>query len=632
MVAPAVIARDPVVPPAQDFDALKSEAIGLLQQLCAHWTDYNAHDPGVTLVELLSYALTDLGYRATLPIADLLAGAKLEAQGGVYPPWRALPSPPVTIPDFRRLLLDRVEGLANVWLTPQRDDADADGLYGIRLHARLPLPGVHPESYPRYRDLIARAQRVFSRNRPLCEDIGSIRVLRPIRTVVRADVALDHDVRPETAMAEALFRLALTLAPEPRRTGLGAGAAPSALDGPLLNKGLIAAGELTDKPANIDPETLAEILRDVPGVLRVSDLGLWIEGHELCEGAYRIDADSYCSLDAGIEHETLPLAFNVGGRSCAIDRGEVLRRLLRRWDAHRADHPIKAAWREAFILPEGRARALDQFAPLGPQLPRVYGLAGTGKPETPAAAQLQGFLAIFETVMRGMCIRLDEVAALLGGKIPADLSARHREDLLDLLLALYGIPADGIPIPPHLAGCRTAAAVHRVTIKQALLDQRATLAKRRGRGFDPDARSRTRGVAGAALQANLLLGSGRGRHGRVCLVEHMMLRPRTRGRRELEGGRFNYAMAVSAGIAMRDEERHDPRYRAEIAAAIREALPAHVALHVHFLDLARWRRLHDLNRLWHAALAIGERHAADQLAAELRDVLERWSHRERGRE
>jgi hypothetical protein len=631
MVIPAVIARDPMVPPAQDFDALKSEAIGLLQQLCAHWTDYNAHDPGVTLVELLSYALTDLGYRATLPVADLLASATLATQGGIYPPWRALPSPPVTIADFRRLLLDRVEGLANVWLTPRRDGADVDGLYDIRLHAKLPLPGVHPEPHPHYRDLLARARRVFRRNRPLCEDIGSIRVLRPLRTTVSADVAIDRGVRPEAVMAEALFRLALTLAPEPRRSGPDP-AGPAIPEGPLLTNGWFAAGELTDKPATIDREALAEVLRDVPGVLRVSDARLWVEDHGWCDGTVQIDADCYCSLDAGIENDALPLVLSLDGRACAVDRGDVLRRLLRRWDAHRADHPLKAAYREAFILPEGRARALARFAPLGPQLPRVYGLAGIGKPESAAAAQLQGFLALFEAVMRSMCIRLDEVAALLGGTIPADLPARHREDLLDLLLALYGVPADRIPIPPRVAGSRQAATLHRVTIKQALLDHRATLARRRGRGFDPHARSRIRREAGAAFQANLLLGGSRGRHGRICLIEHMMLRPRTRARRELEQGRFTYAMAVSAGVAMRDEERHDPRYRAEIEAAIRDALPAHIALHVHFLDPARWRRLHDLNRLWHAALALDERHAADQLAAELRDLLERWSQRERMRE
>ncbi|MFH1373538.1 MAG: hypothetical protein ABII79_07080, partial [bacterium] len=37
------------------------------------WTDYNVHDPGITILELLCYALTDLSYRASFPVADLLA-------------------------------------------------------------------------------------------------------------------------------------------------------------------------------------------------------------------------------------------------------------------------------------------------------------------------------------------------------------------------------------------------------------------------------------------------------------------------------------------------------------------------------------------------------------------------------
>ena len=38
------------------------------------WTDYNLHDPGVTILEQLCYALTELAYRADLPVADQLCG------------------------------------------------------------------------------------------------------------------------------------------------------------------------------------------------------------------------------------------------------------------------------------------------------------------------------------------------------------------------------------------------------------------------------------------------------------------------------------------------------------------------------------------------------------------------------
>ena len=53
-----------------DFAALRTEGIRLLQELCGRsWTDYNLHDPGVTILEQLCYALTDLMYRAELRAA-----------------------------------------------------------------------------------------------------------------------------------------------------------------------------------------------------------------------------------------------------------------------------------------------------------------------------------------------------------------------------------------------------------------------------------------------------------------------------------------------------------------------------------------------------------------------------------
>ena len=67
-------------------------AIGLahVQRLARRiWTDYNVHDPGITILELLCYALTDLGYRASFPVKDLLKNqgvfqreARLLSKGG----------------------------------------------------------------------------------------------------------------------------------------------------------------------------------------------------------------------------------------------------------------------------------------------------------------------------------------------------------------------------------------------------------------------------------------------------------------------------------------------------------------------------------------------------------------------
>ena len=112
-------------------------------------------------------------------------------------------------------------------------------------------------------------------------------------------------------------------------------------------------------------------------------------------------------VDAGIESDELPLSFAIGGRRCGVDRGEVLRKLLRRWDRHRALPDLKTTYRQAFVLPPGKPRALTLLAPLGPQLPRVYGLAAPGKPDTPAAARVRLLELLAETFERDARVRRD---------------------------------------------------------------------------------------------------------------------------------------------------------------------------------------------------------------------------------
>lgn len=98
-----------------DFERLRAEGIRHLENLATEvWTDFNAHDPGITLLELLCYAITDLGYRTQmLPIQDIAAGP------GSEKPWfeayEILPISPVTAYDLRKILID-LEGVKNAWL------------------------------------------------------------------------------------------------------------------------------------------------------------------------------------------------------------------------------------------------------------------------------------------------------------------------------------------------------------------------------------------------------------------------------------------------------------------------------------------------------------------------------------
>src|SRR5689334_8940322 len=119
----AAINPNEPLPPAADYAFLLAEGTAITQELSGKvWTDYNESNPGMTTLEQLCYALTELGYRAGMPIENLL----LDRPGGhihprrqaLYPARRIFPCNPVTLGDYRKLLLDRIASLGNVWIAP----------------------------------------------------------------------------------------------------------------------------------------------------------------------------------------------------------------------------------------------------------------------------------------------------------------------------------------------------------------------------------------------------------------------------------------------------------------------------------------------------------------------------------
>jgi len=108
----------------ENFSLLREKALAYIQQTSsAKWTDHNIHDPGITIMEALCYALADAGYRMNFPMQDLLTGdaGNLPAQAFYYPQ-DILPCHPVTISDFRKILID-LPLIKNAWITAVTDPA-----------------------------------------------------------------------------------------------------------------------------------------------------------------------------------------------------------------------------------------------------------------------------------------------------------------------------------------------------------------------------------------------------------------------------------------------------------------------------------------------------------------------------
>ncbi len=148
---PDSIPKQPRLKIAEDYYQLRRVGIGFIEKMAsAGWTDFNTHDPGITILEALCYAITDLAYRANWDIQDLLAPEKPAADSKQPYPNQAffaakdiLTVNPVTPDDFRRLLID-LDEVRNAWVLCSHCSCDV-GYYANYQNGQLQLSYQPPQ-------------------------------------------------------------------------------------------------------------------------------------------------------------------------------------------------------------------------------------------------------------------------------------------------------------------------------------------------------------------------------------------------------------------------------------------------------------------------------------------------------
>lgn len=141
------IEKNPTLEQSEDYYLLRRKGIEFIEQMGSRWwTDYNSHDPGITLLEALCYAITDLGFRTGWNIRDLLAeppGSKATPDRQAFFTARdILTVNPLTVNDFRRILID-LEKVSNAWLICKKCACEVQ-LYADCEHDRLAYE--HPKT------------------------------------------------------------------------------------------------------------------------------------------------------------------------------------------------------------------------------------------------------------------------------------------------------------------------------------------------------------------------------------------------------------------------------------------------------------------------------------------------------
>lgn len=119
MADPTYITKSNAEYTSMNYEELRKLGLAKVQELSPDtWTDHNAHDPGITILELLSYAISDIGHRTNYSVRDILS-EKYDSLAPIaqanYGIEKILPCNPVTINDWRKLLID-IPQIRNAWM------------------------------------------------------------------------------------------------------------------------------------------------------------------------------------------------------------------------------------------------------------------------------------------------------------------------------------------------------------------------------------------------------------------------------------------------------------------------------------------------------------------------------------
>ena len=188
------------LPKSQDFEFLKRQGIQYIEQLSGDiWTDYNIHDPGITVLEQLCYAMTELGHKASLDIRNFLFDRnQVKKQNQDYCFYEApeiLTCAPVTKDDYRKFLLDRIQDIDNIWMIPRKQSRVGHSLVGLY---DLYIATKQKKDWKRIKREVLK---LLTTNRNLGEDFVDIHFLEPVPITIRGIIEIDPNTYVESVIA-----------------------------------------------------------------------------------------------------------------------------------------------------------------------------------------------------------------------------------------------------------------------------------------------------------------------------------------------------------------------------------------------------------------------------------------------
>lgn len=395
--------------PAEDFyQQLQRQSLERLQGMAGElWTDYNAHDPGVTITDLLNYTLTELDYRLKFDLPDYLVApdGKLDyREFGLFPATEVFPVTPVTPADYRKLIIDAVDEVENLWIYPSGEP----GWYEI-------LVELVPEAGFGSREKVKeRVERIYQENRNLGEGLRRVLFVERKPLILQGNI----DISPETNAPrllteiywEALQFFIAGIRYRRVEDLMAEGKTPDEwLEGPPLKHWAIDEDSLKPLSSVYSVSRLYRRLTALKGVKDIRSLG-FRDGDRVYTDLIPTEqaARSYTVL-VPVKREDSGLVLLVGNTPVELDFTDLPEKLYARHARSYGYQNRTMDLTASLTEPEGRQRAIYTHDSVQNDFPDCYGInrmglaSGSSEERKAQARQLKAYLLLFdEAFARGL--------------------------------------------------------------------------------------------------------------------------------------------------------------------------------------------------------------------------------------
>ena len=435
-----------------DYAFFRQKGIECLEQLTgSNWSDFNAHDPGITILEQVCYALSDLSYRNAHTLSDLLCGDGASTYTSLYRPTQILPTAPLTLLDLRQYLVG-LRGVRNAAIDPVQHvlaslDQSRNELKMIAQSetinlSSLALPiimqgllsvsvatDVSIDSDPDPNQLTSEVIRRLHRHRSLGQDFQAIQLMAQQTVGIQASIEV-ATVQDRTALLADIYRVidhymspsvSVYSVNSMQQKGCSI---EEILDGPLPKHGLIDRSELTrlQRRSSLQTSDLIDQLAQMPGIRVIKKLEFIDEASQRHEwilpikdgkiAHFKLPERGTMGIHIQLEQDGIPIV------DATVQQQAVA--LFEQTDVGSTVPPTSnAEMEQAFDLPpQGRDRRVGDYSSILRQFPGVYGVGEAGLPESaPAqrkvmAKQLKAYLMFFDQLLANQFAQLSNVSKL----------------------------------------------------------------------------------------------------------------------------------------------------------------------------------------------------------------------------